>query len=587
MSVNVSKQKRQDLTAKIKAIHNYIAAAKPDANTRNLLTWLSEVEKELNAKKFGLVFEEHREAIDETLETHTPVLTENKKLFVDNGGQVNFLIEGDNLAALKLLEKTHKGKVDVIYIDPPYNLGNKDFIYDDCYVDKDDSYRHSKWLSFMHKRLMISRQLLNQNGLIFIHIDDTEFLSLKVLCDSVFGENSFVNCIAVKLSEATGVKMNHVNKRLPKVKEYILLYKKKKVYLKNIQIPKQSWDNEYRIWLNNVSEDDIRFIKEIREDSERSASQIEEVDAILSKIEYVSVNDVLVQNNITKDEDILNYKINNSWRIVRTVAVTGGAKTIADKKQNTTKSPSYCIITPQKEMYFIMGGYNTLTSNPRIKLLFADDYLTVNPCDFWQDIKTTGLDNEGYVDFRNGKKPLKVAERVLELANNNNAVVLDFFAGSGTAGHAVLTSNKKDQGKRKFILCTNNENNICKEKTYTRIKETIKKESHESSLKYYKIDYIPISDKLYYEYADDLLAHIRELVELENAINFIENDKIAIVLTDNELSDFVKNIKKHKNCRKLYKAHDVLVSVKQREALKGAKVRVIVIPDYYYRELGA
>jgi adenine-specific DNA-methyltransferase len=117
MSTNVSKQKRADLTAKIKKIHKYIAGAKQDENTRNLITWLSEIEKEISTKKFGLVFEEHREAIDQTLETHTPVLTEDKGLFIDNGGQMNFLIEGDNLPALKLLLKTYKGKVDVIYID--------------------------------------------------------------------------------------------------------------------------------------------------------------------------------------------------------------------------------------------------------------------------------------------------------------------------------------------------------------------------------------------------------------------------------------------------------------------------------------
>lgn len=582
---NISKQKRDDLVTKIKAIHKYIAAAKPDENTSNLLMWLSEIEKEIKAKKFGLAFEEHREKIDEKLETHTPVLTENKKRFIDNGGQVNFLLEGDNLAALQLLLKTHKRKIDVIYIDPPYNLGNKDFIYDDNYVDKEDSYRHSKWLSFMHKRLLISKQLLNQNGLVFVHIDDTEIISLKALCDSIFGESCFVNCIAVKLSEATGVKMHHANKRLPKIKEYILLYKNKNICLKNIQIPKETWDNEYRIWLDDINEDDVRYIKEVRDNTERSDSQIKKVDNILSKIEYVTLSEILSKNNITKKDDILNYKINNSWRIVRTVAVTGGAKTIADEKQKIAKLSSYCIVTPQKEMYFIKGDYNPLVSNPRIKLLFADDYLTVNPCDFWQDIKTTGLDNEGYIKFKNGKKPLKVAERILELANNNNAIVLDFFAGSGTAGHAVLTSNKKDNGKRKFILCTNNENDICEKKTYVRIKEAIKKENHLSSLKYYKIDYIPISDKFYYEYADELLEHIRELVELENGVNFLGNAEIAIVLTDAELADFVGNIADFKKCRKLYIGHNVLPNGKQENALKNARIKVNVIPNYYYNEL--
>ena len=119
MSTNISKQKRDDLLTKIEEIRRYISNAAQDENTGNLLSYLSEIEKDINGKKYGLVFEEHREDIDEVLETHTPVLTEETDLFIDNGGQMNFLIEGDNLASLKLLEKTHKGRIDLIYIDPP------------------------------------------------------------------------------------------------------------------------------------------------------------------------------------------------------------------------------------------------------------------------------------------------------------------------------------------------------------------------------------------------------------------------------------------------------------------------------------
>jgi adenine-specific DNA-methyltransferase len=142
MSTNISKQKRDDLIAKIGSIRTYIAAAPQDENTGVLLVYLSELEKEVKAKKYGLVFEEHREGIDEMLATHTPVMTEEKDLFIDNGGQVNFLIESDNLAALQLLEKTHKGKIDAVYIDPPYNTGAKDWKYDNDYVDKNDTFRH-------------------------------------------------------------------------------------------------------------------------------------------------------------------------------------------------------------------------------------------------------------------------------------------------------------------------------------------------------------------------------------------------------------------------------------------------------------
>ena len=117
MSTNISKKKRDDLLDKIKQIRAFIAAAPQDENTGNLLSYLSELEKDVNGKKYGLVFEEHREEIDEVLDTHTPVLTEKADLFIDHGGQMNFLLEGDNLAALKLLEKTHRGKIGLIYID--------------------------------------------------------------------------------------------------------------------------------------------------------------------------------------------------------------------------------------------------------------------------------------------------------------------------------------------------------------------------------------------------------------------------------------------------------------------------------------
>lgn len=131
---NISKKKRDDLLDKIKQIRAFIAAAPQDENTGNLLSYLSELEKDVNGKKYGLIFEKHREEIDEVLDTHTPVLTEEADLFIDHGGQMNFLLEGDNLAALKLLEKTHRGKIDLIYIDPPYNRGINDFMYD--FLDK-------------------------------------------------------------------------------------------------------------------------------------------------------------------------------------------------------------------------------------------------------------------------------------------------------------------------------------------------------------------------------------------------------------------------------------------------------------------
>lgn len=145
---NMSKQKREDLLAKIKEIRGFVTSAPQDENTGNLLSYLADLEKDVNRKKYGLVFEEHREEIDEVLATHTSVLSEEKDLFIDNGGNMNFLIEGDNLASLKMLEKTHREKVDLIFIDPPYNTLSTGFTYSDVLVDNNDNYRHSKWCSF-------------------------------------------------------------------------------------------------------------------------------------------------------------------------------------------------------------------------------------------------------------------------------------------------------------------------------------------------------------------------------------------------------------------------------------------------------
>lgn len=163
--------------------------------------------------------------------------------------------------------------------------------------------------------------------------------------------------------------------------------------------------------------------------------------------------------------------------------------------------------------------------------------------------------------------------------------MLDFFAGSGTTGHAVLKYNAEKGGNRKFILCTNNENNICRDVTYERVKRVIDKENYSASLKYYKVDYIPISDRMYYEYADELLKHIRELVELENGVNFTGNSEIAIVLTDEELNEFIENISCYKKCKKLYVGHDVLFDAKQAQTLKNKRISINIIPDYYYKEL--
>ena len=175
---------------------------------------------------------------------------------------------------------------------------------------------------------------------------------------------------------------------------------------------------------------------------------------------------------------------------------------------------------------------------------------------------------------------------MLEIASKNDSTILDFFAGSGTTGQAVLQYNANHEGSnRRFILCTSNENNICRDVTYKRINRVIDKNGYAASMKYYKVDYVPISDRMYYEYADELLKHIRELVELENGVNFTGNAEIGIVLTEEELDEFMANIEAYGKCCKLYMGHDLLPDEEQEQSLADHGIEINIIPDYYYRDL--
>jgi adenine-specific DNA-methyltransferase len=557
MSTNVSKQKRNALTDKIKKIHKYIAAAKQDENTRNFLVWLSEIEKEINTKKFGLVFEEHREAIDDTLETHTPVLTENQKLYIDNGGQVNFLIEGDNLAALQLLQKTHKGKIDVIYIDPPYNTGAKDWKYDNDYVDKNDTFRHSKWLSMMKKRLIIAKKLLATRGAFICAIDENELYSVGLLIEEIFGEAYEIHCIVI-VHNPNGTQ----GKNFSYANEFALFVLPKGEKIIGLQ--------------NRTNNPDIRPLRDVstgnhlRTDAKNCFHPI-----------FVKDNKVIGFGDVCDDKyhpETANIKRKDGIIEIYPIDPSGNERKWVFARQT--------VETIKDELNVIYNKKRNIIDIERNKTMFT--YKTIwTDKEYNSNIFGTKLLKEIMPDCTfNFPKSLYTIKDCVNaiITKSKNPIILDFFAGSGTTGHAVLELNKIENNRR-FILCTNNENNICRDVTYERIKRVIKKENYTASLKYYKIDYIPISDKIYYEYADELLEHIRELVELENSINFLGNDKIAIVLTDEEMDDFVKNIKKHKNCRKLYRAHNVLVSGKQRETLKSAKIKVNVIPDYYYGEL--
>ena len=598
MSTNVSKQKREDLLAKIKAIRTYIATAPQDENTVNLLAYLSELEKDVGAKKYGLVFEEHREEIDEVLSTHTPVLTEDGSLFIANGGQMNFLIEGDNLASLQLLEKTYKGKIDVIYIDPPYNTGSKDFIYDDAFVEKTDLFSHSKWLSFMDCRLKIARKLLSNKGTIFISIDDNEQAPLKMLCDSIFGEEFFV----ANVSWQRTYSMRNDSKGIASEVEHILVYSKsaewnpKKLdrtaemdakYKNPDNDPKGAWRNIVASAPNAATHQGMVYAIQNPLTGEYcyppqgrcwALGQDQMLSAMRQWCEYELVN----LNDDEARARVCGVDVEQVRKDVFGIVIKCSLEEAKEKAQE-----KYNGVIP--EFFFSQKGKGALSRKAYINTMGGRPVTN-----FWSHAETGHTDEasrllkiifDGTAVFDTPKPP-RLIERILHIASNENSIILDFFAGSGTTGHAILKYNQEHQdSNRRFILCTNNENNICREVTYERIKRVIDKEGYAASLKYFKVDYIPVRERMYYEYADELLAHIRELVELENGINFTGNAEVGIVLTEDELAEFIQNGEAFAKCRKLYMGHDLLPDEEQEKILRARGVEISIIPDYYYRDL--
>lgn len=585
MSTNISKQKREDLLEKLNRIKAFVEENSNDENTRRLLSYIGEIRKDINGKKFGLVFEEHKEDIDEKMKENVPVICEEKDLFLNNGGDMNFLIEGDNLAALEILTKTHKEKIDLIYIDPPYNTLKEGFTYSDKKVDGNDSFRHSKWLSFMEKRLVLAKSVLSDKGVIFISVDENEFAQLKVLCDEIFGERNFIECMVW-------------NKRVPKndkgignIHEYILLYAKSDSF-------------KYKFMM---AKDGLEEIDSLVADCKKKKLSIKETETKLKQLYKKNSYDrgITLYNAVNDDYEVWG-KINLSWPNANTFGpryevlhpVTKKPVKIPERgwrwSEDTFRGKlDYDNIIERHDGSYICGeiwfSKDENMQPSAIKLLKDVDRMLL------RSIISTKSDGGIELEKYFGKKSVFAYPKSNSLMkmlidsityDNKDCTVLDFFAGSGTTAQAILELNSEDNGNRKFILVTNNQNNICRDITYERIKRVIESGelNNQVSLKYFKIDFIPTSERLYYEYAEELLENVRELVELEHAINFNGNKKIAIVLTDEELEEFTNNIEQRKECKTVYLGHDVLANGKQEELLKINNIKVHVIPDYYYKE---
>lgn len=466
--------------------------AKKDYSKLDKDDLLKIIEKLESRKKYGLIWDEEKtkEQFEKESENALPVLKEvkGKEIKTDPSKPTNILIEGDNYHALSVLNYTHQGKIDVIYIDPPYNTGNKDFKYNDNFVEKDDAYRHSKWLSFMSKRLRLAKNLLREEGVIYISIDDNEIAQLKLLCDEIFGENNFVNNIALRVSPPNGVKMTHAKKTIIKEKEYVLVYAKNNSLVSFIPQFKKAdkWDTHFSNFIVKEGKDMTKW----------------KVIPLSVKLKELGFKPDL------ENVDFLTWARENSDCIFQSV---GLAKIKNIKKYNTDK----IVAIDGMNNYFAYKGRQVQLLANSMKQTDDGETLSRLLCDLWIDISFNNLFQEGGVDFKFGKKPQSLIRRLVKLTTDKkDAKVLDFFAGSGTTLHAILELNNEDSGKRECIICTNNEEDICAEICYPRIKNAIKgygnKKGNKGNLKYYKTAFVKNSIS-----RDDLKMRItRECTEM-------------------------------------------------------------------------
>ena len=376
----------------------------------------------------------------------------------------NLYIEGDNLEVLKQLQKTYYGKIKMIYIDPPYNTGN-DFVYHDDFKNSLDNYKeqtnqnvssnpesngrfHTDWLNMMYPRIMLAKNVLKSNGVMFISINEVEYSNLKKICDEIFGENSFVATLHVELSATQGMKVKAAQQgNIVKNAEYILIYSKdghKNIAKQLLYDYRPEYDIHYSKYL--TKDNDVVDLKDIY-------NELNPKNTIKSLYEY-STNEVFKK-----------FVSDNAKSIVRYDKTTGFI--VADFKKG--------IVTKVKRA----GKEYTLISNgDKVRqLLFLSD--SFGPCDdfkksfglrkirgdWWKEFyKDMGnVSKEGNVVFANGKKPVRLILQIIKMCTDKEDIIMDFYSGSATTAHAAMKLNAEDGGNRKFIMIQLPE--LCNEKS--------------------------------------------------------------------------------------------------------------------------
>ncbi|MDD5377068.1 MAG: site-specific DNA-methyltransferase [Candidatus Gracilibacteria bacterium] len=470
-----------------------------------------ELEKELKSlkknKNYGLFWKEKPEEFEKKTKDSFPVLEELSELAIkQDETPSNIIIEGDNYHTLSVLSYTHSGQVDVIYIDPPYNKGNEDFIYNDRYVDKEDDFRHSKWLSFMEKRLRLARNLLNDTGVIFISIDDNEQAQLKLLCDEIFGEENFIGNFSVE----NNPKGRKNSKFISISNEYCLVFAKdtNEAEFENV-IPKDASDmveDENGDYIRSsgkrvlVGENFLNSpINEFSSDKHYSVYYNQDKNDIITTKEH-SLNEV--DKNLIFSGYNRYITFRDNYFVENTYSEKKFLELFKDGRLSIRSDKIY------EKHFSNLIQIKSMLTNKKYEAIVDN-----SPTTFELDIKTTSAKNnlfnlfgENIFDYPKNVSFIKILLK-LNVLSKHNSLILDFFAGSGTTGHAVLELNKEDGGNRKFILCSNREStnefpdrNICRDITYERVKRVatgytnMKGEQVEGlggNIRYLRTDFIP------------------------------------------------------------------------------------------------
>lgn len=562
------------------------------------IVWEKDETKELFDYYINWDGEETKEKFGDE-EGKFPVLKEIKNRSIDNkDSKYNIMIEGDNYHSLAVLNFTHNKAIDVIYIDPPYNTGNGDFIYNDKIVDSEDQYRHSKWLNFMEKRLKLACNVLKNTGIIFISIDDHEMAQLKLLCDNIFGEKNFVTNMIWKSRPS----LQYSEPLICSQTEYVL------VYVKNRTL----W-NLRAMDFNNLDEG-----KSI-------------AGHYLNRIKKPF--DVRGYSNPDNDKNgpwLSSGKVRDDGRPSHQVISPTGVK----HTKPWIYSPE--IFKKLDKAGLIYWGKNG-SAQPRKKSYLKDfkgnvssnllmDEFIYAKGDSSEELKKEkvweiGTTEKGTKELKeilaknsfDYPKPKELLSYLINLHPNKDALILDFMAGSGTTGHAVMELNKEDGGNRKFILCTNNESNngtglkIAEDICYPRIKKLIEGyndakgesiEGYKDNFKYLKTDFVDSAPTD--ENKKKIMDKSTEMLCIkENAFKPIIDKKgykifkntdiyLGIIFDEEQINKFVNDAKKIKGNFHVYVfSFDDSVPEEEFKDMKG-RIKLCPIPEvilHVYRRI--